>query len=289
MPSILSGKLYCKQKLWCLAEKELTSAKKILVDHHAAISCEKCACMLEVSLNHQLGDLFLSSSCSAGEPYSMKGLFNAKSLYRLALDKLNNSEWRNFEFTLDKAGTDEGICKKISSSRHLNGFLETNDSSLGDESVSKIESKKSRKTKQSKSVTQRLDAVGYQNRRITRSTYRSIGNTGEIVPGDTQVDLTVGLATERASISASGDHDMPGLEKFSVTDFQNDISSLCNKMKCWHCLHLEAVDCGSVNKMIWMEWELVYRKLSLRLLISIGMLIMCNAFSMCCAFILLRW
>ncbi|XP_073049001.1 separase isoform X1 [Primulina eburnea] len=269
--SSVLGKLYCKQKLWCLAEKELTSATKTLVDYHAVVSCEKCACMLEVSLNQQLGDLFLSSSCSAGEPYSTKGLFNAKRLYQLALDKLNNSEWRNFEFTLDEARTDKGICKKSSSSRHLTGFLETNASSLGDESVSKIESKRSRRTKQSKFATQRLDAVGYQNRRITRSTYRSTANTSEIVLGDRKIDHTVGLATEHASTSGSGyDHDMPGLENFSVADFQNDISSLCNKMKCWHCLHLEAVDRGSLNKLIWMEWELVYRKLSLRILISIG-------------------
>ncbi|XP_073125634.1 separase isoform X2 [Henckelia pumila] len=267
--SSVLGKLYCKQKLWCLAEKELASATKTLVDYRTVISCEKCVCMLEVSLNQQLGDLFLSSSCSAGEPYSTKGLFNAKRLYQLALDRLNNSEWRNFEFTLDEARTDTGICKKSLSSKHLTGFLETNDSSLGDESVSKIESKRSRRTKQSKSATETLDAVGYQNRRITRSTYRSTAKTS--VPGDRQVDSAVGLATEHAPTSASGyDHDMPGLEKFSVADFQNDISSLCNKMKCWHCLHLEVVDCGSLNKLIWMEWELVYRKLSLRLLISIG-------------------
>ncbi|KZV21176.1 separase-like [Dorcoceras hygrometricum] len=271
--SSILAKLYCKQKLWCLAEKELTSATKTFVDHKIVLSCEKCVCMLDASLNQQLGDLYLSRSCSAGEPYSMKGLSNAKSLYGLALDKLNNSEWRTFEFTLDEARTDMGICKKSSSSRHLTGFLETNDSSLGDESVSKLESKRSRRTKQSKSTMQRVDAVGYQNRRITRSTYRSTANTSEIVRGGRQVDPTVGLAAEHVSTSASGiDHDMPGLEKFSVADFQNDISSLCNKMKCWHCLHLEAVDCGSLTKLIWMEWELVYRKLSLRLLISIGKL-----------------
>ncbi|KAL0384542.1 UNVERIFIED_CONTAM: Separase [Sesamum radiatum] len=180
--------------------------------------------LLEISflLFLQFGDLFLSSPCSRELP-SAKNLFNAKSLYRSALDKLNLSDWQS--------------CYSIS---------------------------------------EEARAKQDMNRRVTRSTHRSLGETREIGPGDRQIGSAAGLATEPLSIAAGGlDHNAPNSEsKCSAADFGSDITSLCNKMKCWHCFHIEAVDCSSLNNFICMNWELVYRKLCLRLLISIGSLIL---------------
>ncbi|KAL6543575.1 hypothetical protein OROGR_010072 [Orobanche gracilis] len=96
--------LYRKQQLWSMSEKELSSAKKTLADNTGIISCKKCSCLLETSINQQIGDLLLSSSCSTGDSPSKKKLFNAKSLYKLALDNLNLSYWRTSYSSSEGAG-----------------------------------------------------------------------------------------------------------------------------------------------------------------------------------------
>lgn len=232
-----------------MAEKELSSAKTTLADNLDTISCKKCSCMLEISINQQLGDLFLSSACCTEESPLTKRLFNAKSLYKSALDKLNLSDWRTFYSTSE-------------------------DSLPNDKSESTIEPRRSRRTKKEmKPASQKQARVCGHNRRITRSIHRSLGETDEIELGDKKTDHASGLATKHLSTAAVGsDHCVISSvsESFSA-DFQTDIRSLCNKMKCWHCLHNEAVDCSNLNIFVCMNWELVHRKLCLRLLVSIGM------------------
>ncbi|KAL0422316.1 UNVERIFIED_CONTAM: Separase [Sesamum latifolium] len=274
--SSVLGKLYCKQKLWSLAEKEMSIAKKNLVDNCDAISCKKCAYMLEISVNQQFGDLFLSSPCSRESP-STKNLFNAKSLYRSALDKLNLSDWQSCYSISEEARAKQVISREKSVSSCTINLLEMNDSLSNDKPENKAELRRSRRTKKElKPASQRQDMVCGHNRRVTRSTHRSLGETREIGPGDRQIGSAAGLATEPLSTTAAGfDHNMPNSEsKCFAADFGSDITSLCNKMKCWHCFHIEAVDCSSLNNFICMNWELVYRKLCLRLLISIGSLIL---------------
>lgn len=194
--------------------------------------------MWEISINEQLGDLFLSNSCYHEEPPSPKTLSNAKKLYRLALDKLNLSDW----------GT----------------MYSTSEESLpNDKSESKVEPRRSRRTKNEvKPTSQKQDLVCGHNRRITRSVHRSLVETHDIEPGGKEISLSSSLATE---------HLMSFDSKSFSADLQSEIRSLCNKMKCWQCLHTEAVKCSNLSIFICMNWELVHRKLSLRLLISIGM------------------
>ncbi|KAL0365082.1 UNVERIFIED_CONTAM: hypothetical protein Sangu_0605800 [Sesamum angustifolium] len=98
----------------------MSIAKKILADNCDAISCKKCAYMLEISVNQQFGDLFLSSPCNRELP-SAKNLFMAKSLYRSALDKLNLSDWRSCYSTSEEAGAKQVISREKSvSSRTIN-------------------------------------------------------------------------------------------------------------------------------------------------------------------------
>ncbi|XP_020551646.1 separase [Sesamum indicum] len=263
--SSVLGKLYCKQKLWRVAEKEMSIAKKILADNCDAISCKKCAYMLEISVNQQFGDLYLSSPCSS--------LFNARSWYRSALDKLNLSDWQSCYSISEEARAKQIISREKSDASCTINLLEMNDSLSNDKPVSKAEPRRSRRTKKElKPTSQRQDMVCGHNRRVTRSTHRSLGETCEIGPGERQIDSAAGLATEPLSTTAAGlDHNAPNSEsKCSAADFGSDITSLCNKMKCWHCFHTEAVDCSSLNNFMYMNWELVYRKLCLRLLISIG-------------------
>ncbi|KAL1534288.1 separase [Salvia divinorum] len=235
--SCLLGKLYRKQKLWSISEKELSSAKKGLADNLNNISCKKCLCMWEISINQQIGDLILSSSCISEEPPSPKTLSSAKSLYKLALDKLNLSDW----------GT----------------LYSTSEESLAnDKCESKVEARRSRRTKkETKPASQKQDIVCGYSRRITRSVHRSLVETHEIEPAGKETGPSSGSANE---------HLMGFDSKSFSADLQSEIRSLCSKMKCWQCLHVEAGECCNLSIFISMNWELVHRKLSLRLLMSIG-------------------
>ncbi|KAK6156913.1 hypothetical protein DH2020_011161 [Rehmannia glutinosa] len=173
-----------------------------------------------------------------------KRLFNAKSLYKSALDNLNLSDWRTSYSASEEAKVEQVISRE-----------------------------RSRRTKKElkPAPPKKMDMVCGHNRRIIRSTHRPLGETREIVTGDRQTGPAAGLATAQMSTAAVGsDQSVPNSEsECSAADFRSDITSLCNKMKCWHCLHIEAVDCSSLNNFICMNWELVYRKLCLRLLISV--------------------
>ncbi|GFP93870.1 separase [Phtheirospermum japonicum] len=211
--SSILGKLYRKQKLWSMAEKELSSAKKTLADNRDIISCKKCS----------------------------------------SLDNLNRSYWRTSYSTSEEAMVEQVLSREISEL--------------------KIEPRRSRRTKKElKPASQKQDLVCGHNRRITRSTHQPLGEVHEFVPGDRQTGPATGVATGHLSTTSVGsDHNVLNSEsECSAADFRSDITSLCNKMKCWHCLHIEAVDCSSLINFIHMKWELVYRKLCLRLLVSIG-------------------
>ncbi|KAL3620880.1 hypothetical protein CASFOL_035792 [Castilleja foliolosa] len=263
--SSMLGKLYRKQKLWSMSEKELSSAKKSLAENLDIISCKKCSCMLETSINQQIGDLFLSSSCSSGKSPVTKRLFNAKSLYKSALDNLNLSDWRTSYSTSEEAMVEQVLSKEISEL--------------------KIEPRRSRRTKKElKPASQNQDMVCGHSRRITRSTRRPLGEAHELVSGYRQTGSATGVATRHLSTDSvgSGHNVLNSESECSAADFRIDITSLCNKMKCWHRLHIEAVDCCSLINFIHMKWELVYRKLCLRLLISIGIPLILWKFSGIC-------
>ncbi|KAF5943040.1 hypothetical protein HYC85_020682 [Camellia sinensis] len=87
--SSILGRLYRKQRLWDLAEKELQSAKQILADSCTAIACLKCRLLLEVTIDLQLGDLFRSRRDGNTANVSEKRLCYAEDLCKSALDKLN--------------------------------------------------------------------------------------------------------------------------------------------------------------------------------------------------------
>lgn len=201
--------------------------------------------MFEVTINQQLGDLFLSSSCCIEESPFTKRVINAKSLYKSALDKLNLFDWRA-------------------------SYSISEDSLSNDKCESKIEPRRSRRTKKEvKPAPQRQNMARGHNRRITRSSHRSLGENHESDSGDSQAGPASGFIAEHLSTSAVGSDSES--KSFSA-DFQSGIGSLCNNMRCFQCLHSEAVDCSNLNSFMCMNWELVHRKLCLRLLISIGMI-----------------
>ncbi|KAL7205879.1 hypothetical protein ACSBR2_018738 [Camellia fascicularis] len=281
--SSILGRLYRKQCQWDLAEKELQSAKQILADSCTAIACLKCRLLLEVTIDLQLGDLFRSRRDSNTANVSEKRLCYAEDLYKSALDKLNRSEWKNSVSNPEEVGAENtitcdalerevGICASNSfacTTNHLDikEFL-----TKKDVPETKKEPKKSRKTKKTLNpLPQGQCLMAEHNPRMTRSKYHSQRNNKSI-PCEVQVGLSKYSNNEQhfAFPDALGQIvPLLGIGS-SAADSGCEMICVCNKMRCWYCLHIDVVESGCVNNFVRMKWEFARRQLSLRLLTGIG-------------------
>ncbi|KAJ6853593.1 small RNA 2'-O-methyltransferase-like [Iris pallida] len=93
----LLGQVYRKKQLYDLAENELQSARKILMENEMIISCKHCVLSLDASIDMQFGDLYRYSSEKGCQ------IQCAKTIYQSALRKLNHDELK----------TSLIICKKL--------------------------------------------------------------------------------------------------------------------------------------------------------------------------------
>ncbi|KAA8545541.1 hypothetical protein F0562_020325 [Nyssa sinensis] len=283
--SSVLGRLYRKQRLWDMAEKEVQSAKQILADSCTDISCLKCRLLLEVTIDQQLGDLSRSHFDSDSGNSSLEKLFHAENLYKSALDKLNNSEWKNSvsnreEISSESTTVCDTLIKEVEYGASDSSARATNQSVIGEfpskcdaGPETKMVAKKSKRTKKaSQTLPQGQCLKAEHNLRITRSRYRSSLKSSENVPGEVQIGLTDYSNSENAvgCPDAARQRGQPSEIKCSVADSGCELTCICNKMKCWFCLPNEVIKSGSVNNFINMKWEFVRRQLSLRLLTSIG-------------------
>ncbi|OMO79929.1 Peptidase C50, separase [Corchorus capsularis] len=266
--SSILGKLYRKKQLWNAAEMELQSAKGILVESSSCYSCIECRLMLEVNLEQQLGDLFRNGFDSTIIKNSKEKLSQAEFLYKSALEKLNHSEWKNISLGEEK---DENkiITGTIISTKDIAGNADAHHPAKPLEAVG---ARKSRKTKNvSKSVLKEQHVIPEQSSRITRSRSRSTQNQSISITGEAQIELlnTNGNAVSDLSGTCGQKESLPGT-KSSMGEVRTEITCLCKKTKCWHCLPTEIMTSGLVNNFINMRWEYARRRLMVRVLTGIG-------------------
>ncbi|KAK7839536.1 separase [Quercus suber] len=187
--SSVLGKLYRKKQLWDLAEKELQSAKKVLMDTSTTLSCIKCRLMMEATLDHHLGDLSRSNSDSTTADTSVERLSHAENQYKLALDKLDLPVWKNCVSCPEMANAENAECV---GSNNSSSFVE-NDRGTGKSTreapKAKMDAKKSRKNAP-KPLLKDQCLIAENNSRVTRSRYRSTQNLSMKTSGELQVGLS---------------------------------------------------------------------------------------------------
>ncbi|GMY05223.1 separase isoform X2 [Fagus crenata] len=279
--SSVLGKLYRKKRLWDLAEKELQSAKKILMDTSTTFSCMKCRLMMEATLDQHLGDLVRSNSDSTAADISVERLSHAENLYKLALDKLNLSVWKNCVSCPEKANAESMMLEKslvkdaeCVGSNNLACSV-ANDQGRGKSTreapKAKMEAKKSRKNAP-KPLPKDQCLIPENNSRLTRSKYRSTQNLSMSTSGELQVGGLRCLKGNNASDFSDTISQRESLLETNgcIVSSGSEVKCICNKMGCWHCLLMEVMNSGLVDNLLNMKWELVRRRLSLRLLTSIG-------------------
>ncbi|XP_059463278.1 separase isoform X5 [Corylus avellana] len=277
--SCVLGKLYRKKRLWEMAEKELQSAKKILMDTSMNVSCIKCRLMLEATVDQHLGDLSRSNFDSTSADISVEKLSHAENLYKLALDKLNLSVWKNCVSFPEKANAESLMLKKTlvkdaecGASNHSACFVATEQDprkSTREQPKVKTEAKTSRKKAPKPLLKEKIPE---NNSRLTRSRYRSTQNQSMSTSGESQVGRSGYLkgndVCDSSDLLCQGE--LLLVTKSCTVAFGCEVKCISNNMWCWQCLSMAVMDSGLLNNFVHMKWEVVRRRLLLRLLIGIG-------------------
>ncbi|XP_074358633.1 separase isoform X1 [Apium graveolens] len=252
--SSVLGKLYCKEQMWDLAELELQKAQHLLekLDSRSPFYCCKCKLVLEVTIDQQLGDLSRSRCDSNIDDLSVNRLLYAEKRYRVALKKLKNSEWKNSVSNPEEAT----ISGTSSSSSSQSDYSETK---IAFECCSMEETKgvqgiTSKSRKVAKILPQGKCLTRQQNRMMTRSRRKNIECDQEV-------------ASENKIIFPSSD---AVDNNTKIANFGNNDSIICKEIKCWYCLPHDVRESRCLINYIHMKWELVRRRLLVRVLTSIG-------------------
>ncbi|OWM84928.1 hypothetical protein CDL15_Pgr027715 [Punica granatum] len=262
------GKLYCKKRLWNLADRELQSAKQIVMDWNKERSmsstCSRCCWLLEAGIELQLGNLIRSEVDRTTRLICMNKLSKAEKLFRSALDKLNHFEWKSSDVHEEEKEESSNL-KKMN---YVDGVYQGTNTVVNQLAARKIlpaskqdvkiEIAKGRKAKTvAKSSLKEHCIISDANKRVTRSRYRS-SKQSAVLSGDAE-------ACPVTSSSANQTDSLPQQDNSG-----NGVSCICNNMKCWRCLLTNVAKSGLLNNYINMRWELFRRRISTGLLIGIG-------------------
>lgn len=250
--TLLAGKVYRKKQLWSLAQKELEGAKQILTD--SITSCLKCRLVLEVIVDQHLGDLFRSMYVNANGNISEERLINAEKLYKLALEKLNLSVWKDSISCPDE-------------DRYLSSLT-----TQAERPKAKRDGKKCKKAINTSRSFQMDQCINPQsNVRLTRSRCRSIQSQSTSNSNDVEVDLSVHLKSNVPDRSSASGQRQLHLQINSCTPTSVCGASCKNgKVGCWQCLPMEITEAGQMNNFIYLKWEFVRKRLLLRQLSGLG-------------------
>lgn len=258
-------------------------AEQMLKQMDGPFYCYKCKLVLEVSIDQQLGDLSRGRCVDCyKEKSSIDRLFYAENRYESAVKKLKFSEWKNSvsdpeEATVSSTMFSDVLAKDVKHGTSSLSWRETNHldmieiSSECNGTETKYEPKMSRTRKASKTLSQGQDLMQQHNLMMTRSRSRTSKKISEGDQDEVQIDCTVSSKSKNvfACPDSLGQHSEI---KHFVDNSGNSVSSVCNKMKCWHCLPHEVRESGFLNNHIHMKWEFARRRLLLRLLTDIGMM-----------------
>ncbi|XWS55202.1 hypothetical protein CRYUN_Cryun10bG0154400 [Craigia yunnanensis] len=262
--SSVLGKLYRKKQLWNFAEKELQSAKRILVDSSSCYSCIRCRLMLQANIDQQLGDLFRNLFDSIIINNSKERLSHAEFLYKSALEKLNHSEWKNI-ICDEESNENPPIRTAIISSEDVADNAAANQPEA-------IGARKGRKTKKApKSVLKEQHVIPERSSRVTRSRFRSSQNQSMSSTAEAQVGHSKHSNGDVSKLYDTCWEESSLLGKGSYMDeLKNEIACICKGTKCWQCLPNAIMKSGLLNYFINMKWEYARRKLLVRVLTGIG-------------------
>ncbi|KAK6945493.1 hypothetical protein RJ641_013037 [Dillenia turbinata] len=270
--SSVLGKIYFREGLRDLAEKELVSAKQLMVDDAVSVSCSNCRLIQEVTIDQHLGLLYTNEvACSTGK----QGL-NAERLYDSVLDKLKFHHWMNDINDFRKERSEWMKNRMLMEDLEIGASNVASCASTETESQeifsickgleANVAGKKTRKIKKglepvAKKKSSRLD----ENLRVTRARCRS----SQSKSGDTS-DEVQDLKIFKTCISVVNQTELFEKHRGSLDGVGCEVALYCCKSKCWRSAPTRVMQPGLRNCFLDMKWEFIRRRLSLSLLADIG-------------------
>lgn len=247
---------------------ELKLSSQILTENMETISCLKCRMFLEISISQQHGDLFKIRSRGSTRNPSTEMLSRAGEMYLSALRRLHLSEWKNSLSSSEEDMTNQADRSYV--------FKCKMDQSNSEEIPSEIEKSNVKGKPKGCRKTKKEKAPSTNGLRMTRSRSRALVNNCGTISGSAETHSTVNskggnMYSETYTVKQSGN---ACESNSSLVDCTYEVTRLCNEMTCWHCLALQVFKTLSLDALVHMKWELIWRRLSLVLLVNIGTVIM---------------
>lgn len=301
--NFLSGQLYRRKHQWDLAENELKSAKKLLVEYDNIISCTRCKMVFEVTIDMQVGDLYRSLFDKGTQIKSTGSLSDALGLYRSALEKLELAEMVSCIDICQKPEANGGILQNDDSIKEASNRIQQTIklcSSTKEENSSvcsicrSLNSHKSvfhtrQVPKESdeisllKTVNRKSQVKNISKKSLRCSTKNLNHQSKARRNGSSNQDSNVMNATSvgYSKFNGSANHELC-TEAFScgellkehngaaVADCGDKEEWKCSKMECWRCLIHQVMETGFMQNIIHLHWECHRRRLVLMLLLKIG-------------------
>ncbi|PON35191.1 Peptidase C50, separase [Trema orientale] len=245
------GILYRKKQLWDVAEKEFHGAREHLQAASTNISCKKCRLLLEVTVDQNLADLSQSIIESSLGRSSAGRSFDAESLYKSALNKLNDLVgWEHFVIRCKEGSTGrlvpgKGVVKDVKQGySNAPAHSEENQWDSKKPSRERLRGERvGRKCAETRnapvSLSKNQDSMHGYNLRPSRSEYQTSQN--QSISGEIEVS--------RKHLSGRGESDCSG------TSSQSDL-----------LLEIKSYRVASSGE----DWEFARRRLSLKLLAGLG-------------------
>ncbi|XP_062077222.1 separase isoform X2 [Humulus lupulus] len=269
--SSVLGMLYCKKQLWDLAERELQGAKQYFDDRSSEISCLKCRLMLKITIDQHLVDLSQSIMDNSSRKLSMDTSLHAETLYKSAIDQLNHSDWTS-SASLPKEASAGNIVLQLVKDVDYSVSNTSAHTEEAQQDINKPSRKGPKEKKEVKSCrnTRNLTKVMLKDQDLMpEKTFRSTRSKNQSFQNK-NISSNIQVGGENDSSGTFSERDSVLEIKTNKIAFGSEDICFCNKMRCWHCVHLEVTKNGLIVNAIDMKWEFVRRKLLLKLLTSLG-------------------
>lgn len=223
-----------------MAESELRSAQKLLLESKPELSCENCKIFLETTVNLQLGDLLHSRFRNSSQNRSLHTLEDAVCMYQSALDNLDQHE---LEFSkMEEAETNNQLNLKCKFCMLL-------------EQPAQSANKKASTNR--KGILKELNSDAKKLTRTTRARSCKTSNVTETEEPATEFNNSKKMR-KKPSSKCNGD----GASYTRV---------------CWACLLNRALDSGYLTNLLHLGVEFRRRSFLVSLRLKIGMfLILCE-------------
>lgn len=230
-----------------LAQKELETSMRLLVVERHILTCLRCRVVLESFINEQLGNLYRKGvNCGSGNPYE------SSLLSLISLEKGDLAVWLEGASSAHCTFGDEISISAESGNRTDHDCAAAisviNSLSRTAKTKAKAETRRSRKTKELKSLVTAKSWTAEQNSTVTHSKkLPSCGSRSGFVKGVQN-----------------------GNNSYSNGRLESEATVACNKITCQNCFLSELKFVGSFTSFIRMKWEFVRRQHILRLLVGLG-------------------